>query len=100
MRLLQPRCYPAERSRIALLISLLSDQAAEWAMAVQRVNQDTAFTTQLRAAFNIWTAKVETICDRVTVRYITELWTLVGQTTWSATAIRTVFCKGLAPQLK
>lgn len=52
----QSLCYPSDRSRIALLSSLLTGQAVEWAAAVLRANTTTAhnhetFTQQLKAAF-------------------------------------------------
>ncbi|KAL0147882.1 hypothetical protein M9458_056803 [Cirrhinus mrigala] len=52
----QPSRYPTDRSRIALLTSLLTGQAAEWATAVLRADGDSAysypaFTAELRTAF-------------------------------------------------
>ncbi|KAL0159296.1 hypothetical protein M9458_043021, partial [Cirrhinus mrigala] len=60
----QPARYPSDRSRIALLISLLTGQAAEWAAAVLKADRITAysypeFTTQLRAAFQHPESEVE-----------------------------------------
>ncbi|KAL0154770.1 hypothetical protein M9458_049033, partial [Cirrhinus mrigala] len=60
----QPSRYPTDRSRIALLVSLLTGQAAEWAAVVLKANSDSAhsypaFTTQLRAAFQHPESEVE-----------------------------------------
>ncbi|KAL0183626.1 hypothetical protein M9458_019322, partial [Cirrhinus mrigala] len=60
----QPARYPSDRSRIALLISLLTGQAAERAAAVLKADGIAAysypeFTTQLRAAFQHPESEVE-----------------------------------------
>ncbi|KAL0190733.1 hypothetical protein M9458_013431, partial [Cirrhinus mrigala] len=60
----QPARYPSDRSKIALLISLLTGQAAEWAAAVLKADGIAAysypeFTTQLRAAFQHPESEVE-----------------------------------------
>ncbi|KAL0185658.1 hypothetical protein M9458_017328, partial [Cirrhinus mrigala] len=92
----QPSRYPTDRSRIALLVSLLTGQAAEWAAAVVKANSDSAhsypaFTTQLRAAFQHPESEVEVDSrlyhlrqgERSVSRYTTEFRTLSVQTTWS-----------------
>ncbi|KAL0190875.1 hypothetical protein M9458_013573, partial [Cirrhinus mrigala] len=86
----QPSRYPTDRSRIALLISLLTGQAAEWATAVLKANGDSAhsypaFTAQLKAAFQHPESEVEVDSrlyhlkqgERSVSRYTTEFRTLL-----------------------
>ncbi|XP_050972472.1 tyrosine-protein kinase JAK3 [Labeo rohita] len=109
----QPSRYPTDRSRIALLVSLLTGQAAEWATAVLKANSDSAhsypaFTTQLRAAFQHPESEVEVDSrlyhlkqgERSVSRYTTEFRTLSVQTTWSDAALRTAYYEGLSIRLK
>ncbi|KAL0156998.1 hypothetical protein M9458_048244, partial [Cirrhinus mrigala] len=109
----QPSRYPTDRSRIALLVSLLTRQAAEWAAAVLKANSDSAhsypaFTTQLRAAFQHPESEVEVDSrlyhlrqgERSVSRYTTEFRTLSVQTTWSDAALRTAYYEGLSIRLK
>ncbi|KAI2650474.1 Transposon Tf2-6 polyprotein [Labeo rohita] len=81
----QPSRYPTDCSRIALLTSLLTGQAAEWATAVLRADGDSAhlypaFTAELRTAFQHPESEVET--------------------TWSDAALRTAYYEGLSNRLK
>ncbi|KAI2644670.1 Transposon Tf2-6 polyprotein [Labeo rohita] len=109
----QPSRYPTDRSRIALLVSLLTGQAAEWATAVLKADGDSAhsypaFTTQLRAAFQHPESEVEVDSrlyhlrqgERSVSRYTTEFRTLSVQTTWSDAALRTAYYEGLSIRLK
>ncbi|KAI2652558.1 Transposon Tf2-9 polyprotein [Labeo rohita] len=109
----QPSRYPTDRSRIALLISLLTGQAAEWATAVLKANGDSAhsypaFTAQLKAAFQHPESEVEVDSrlyhlkqgERSVSRYTTEFRTLSVQTTWSDAALRTAYYEGLSIRLK
>ncbi|KAI2642467.1 Transposon Tf2-6 polyprotein [Labeo rohita] len=109
----QPARYPSDRSRIALLISLLTGQAAEWAAAVLKADGITAhsyseFTTQLRAAFQHPESEVEVDSrlyhlkqgERSVSKYTTDFRTLAVQTKWSDAALRTAFYEGLSHRLK
>ncbi|KAL0149844.1 hypothetical protein M9458_054892 [Cirrhinus mrigala] len=109
----QPSRYPTDRSRIALLVSLLTGQAAEWATAVLKADGDSAhsypaFTNQLRAAFQHPESEVEVDSrlyhlkqgERSVSRYTTEFRTLSVQTTWSDAALRTAYYEGLSIRLK
>ncbi|KAL0153240.1 hypothetical protein M9458_051463, partial [Cirrhinus mrigala] len=109
----QPARYPSDRSRIALLISLLTGQAAEWAAAVLKADGIAAysypeFTTQLRAAFQHPESKVEVDSrlyhlrqgERSVSQYTTDFRTLAVQTQWSDAALRTAFYEGLSTRLK
>ncbi|KAL0149444.1 hypothetical protein M9458_055232 [Cirrhinus mrigala] len=109
----QPSRYPTDRSRIALLVSLLIGQAAEWATAVLKADGDSAhsypaFTTQLRAAFQHPESEVEVDSrlyhlkqgERSVSRYTTKFRTLSVQTTWSDAALRTAYYEGLSIRLK
>ncbi|KAI2645724.1 Transposon Tf2-9 polyprotein [Labeo rohita] len=109
----QPSRYPTDRNRIALLVSLLTGQAAEWATAVLKADGDSAhsypaFTTQLRAAFQHPESEVEVDSrlyhlrqgERSVSRYTTEFRTLSVQTTWSDAALRTAYYEGLSIRLK
>ncbi|KAL0160319.1 hypothetical protein M9458_044044, partial [Cirrhinus mrigala] len=109
----QPSRYPTDRSRIALLISLLTGQAAEWATAVLKANGNSAhsypaFTAQLKAAFQHPESEVEVDSrlyhlkqgERSVSRYTTEFRTLSVQTTWSDAALRTAYYEGLSIRLK
>ncbi|KAL0200738.1 hypothetical protein M9458_003925, partial [Cirrhinus mrigala] len=109
----QPARYPTERSRIALLISLLTGQAAEWAAAVLKANgiaahSYTEFTNQLRAAFQHPESEVEVDSrlyhlrqgERSVSKYTMDFRTLAVQTTWSDAALRTAFYEGLSNRLK
>ncbi|KAL0164906.1 hypothetical protein M9458_040659, partial [Cirrhinus mrigala] len=109
----QPSRYPTDRSRIALLVSLLTGQAAEWAAAVLKANSDSAhsypaFTTQLRAVFQHPESEVEVDSrlyhlrqgERSVSRYTTEFRTLSVQTTWSDATLRTAYYEGLSIRLK
>ncbi|KAL0157922.1 hypothetical protein M9458_045998, partial [Cirrhinus mrigala] len=102
----QPSRYPTDRSRIALLISLLTGQAAEWATAVLKANGDSAhsypaFTAQLKAAFQHPESEVEVDSrlyhlkqgERSVSRYTTEFRTLDA-------ALRTAYYEGLSIRLK
>ncbi|KAL0149639.1 hypothetical protein M9458_055166 [Cirrhinus mrigala] len=109
----QPARYPSDRSRIALLISLLTGQAAEWAAAVLKADGIAAysypeFTTQLRAAFQHPESEVEVDSrlyhlrqgERSVSQYTTDFHTLAVQTQWSDAALRTAFYEGLSTRLK
>ncbi|KAL0181794.1 hypothetical protein M9458_024200, partial [Cirrhinus mrigala] len=109
----QPARYPSDRSRIALLISLLTGQAAEWAAAVLKADGIAAysypeFTTQLRAAFQHPESEVEVDSrlyhlrqgERSVSQYTTDFRTLAVQTQWSDAALRTAFYEGLSTRLK
>ncbi|KAI2650825.1 Transposon Ty3-I Gag-Pol polyprotein [Labeo rohita] len=109
----QPSRYPTDRSRIALLTSLLTGQAAEWATAVLKADGDIAhsypaFTTELRTVFQHPESEVEVDSrlyhlkqgSRSVSRYTTEFRTLVVQTTWSNSALRTAYYEGLSTRLK
>ncbi|KAL0186621.1 hypothetical protein M9458_018291, partial [Cirrhinus mrigala] len=109
----QPSCYPTDHSRIALLTSLLTGQAAEWATAVLKADGDNAhsypaFTTELRTVFQHPESEVEVDSrlyhlkqgSRSVSRYTTEFRTLAVQTTWSNAALRTAYYEGLSIRLK
>ncbi|KAL0192566.1 hypothetical protein M9458_010862, partial [Cirrhinus mrigala] len=109
----QPARYPSDRSRIALLISLLTGQAAEWAAAVLKADGIAAysypeFTTQLRAAFQHPESEVEVDSrlyhlrqgERSVSQCTTDFRTLAVQTQWSDAALRTAFYEGLSTRLK
>ncbi|KAL0178552.1 hypothetical protein M9458_027446, partial [Cirrhinus mrigala] len=109
----QPSRYPTDRSRIALLTSLLTGQAAEWATAVLKADGDIAhsypaFTTELRTVFQHPESEVEVDSrlyhlkqgSRSVSRYTTEFRTLAVQITWSNAALRTAYYEGLSPRLK
>ncbi|KAL0201043.1 hypothetical protein M9458_004230, partial [Cirrhinus mrigala] len=109
----QPARYPSDRSRIALLISLLTGQAAEWAAAVLKADGIAAhsypeFTTQLRAAFQHPESEVEVDSrlyhlrqgERSVSKYTMDFRTLAVQTQWSDAALRTAFYEGLSSRLK
>ncbi|KAI2648330.1 Transposon Tf2-9 polyprotein [Labeo rohita] len=109
----QPSRYPTDRSRIALLTSLLTGQAAEWATAVLKADGDIAhsypaFTTKLRTVFQHPESEVEVDSrlyhlkqgSRSISRYTTEFRTLAVQTTWSNAALRTAYYEGLSTCLK
>ncbi|KAI2649877.1 Transposon Tf2-6 polyprotein [Labeo rohita] len=109
----QPSRYPTDRSRIALLTSLLTGQAAEWATAVLKADTDIAhsypaFTTELRTVFQHPESEVEVDSrlyhlkqgSRSVSRYTTEFRTLAVQTTWSNAALRTAYYEGLSTHLK
>ncbi|KAI2647071.1 Retrotransposon-derived protein PEG10 [Labeo rohita] len=85
----QPSRYPTDRSRIALLTSLLTGQTAEWATAVLKADGDIAhsypaFTTELRTVFQHPESEVEVDSrlyhlkqgSRSVSRYTTEFRTL------------------------
>ncbi|KAI2667775.1 Transposon Tf2-6 polyprotein [Labeo rohita] len=109
----QPSRYPTDRSRIALLTSLLTGQAAEWATAVLKADGDIAhsypvFTTELRTVFQHPESEVE-VDSRLyhlkqgscsVSRYTTEFRTLAVQTTWSNSALRTAYYEGVSTRLK
>ncbi|KAL0155996.1 hypothetical protein M9458_047242, partial [Cirrhinus mrigala] len=109
----QPSRYPSDRSRIALLTSLLTGQAAEWATAVLKADGNVAhsypaFTSELRTAFQHPESEVEVDSrlyhlkqgSRSVSRYTTEFRTLSVQTTWSNSALRTAYYEGLSTRLK
>ncbi|KAI2644474.1 Transposon Tf2-6 polyprotein [Labeo rohita] len=109
----QPSRYPTDRSRITLLTSLLTGQAAEWATAVLRADGDSAhsypaFTAELRTAFQHPESEVEVDSrlyhlkqgGRSVSKYTTEFRTLAVQTTWSDAALRTAYYEGLSNRLK
>ncbi|KAL0154206.1 hypothetical protein M9458_050460, partial [Cirrhinus mrigala] len=109
----QPSRYPTDRSRIALLTSLLAGQAAEWATAVLKADGDVAhsypaFTSELRTVFQHPESEVEVDSrlyhlkqgSRSVSRYTTEFRTLSVQTTWSNSALRTAYYEGLSTRLK
>ncbi|KAL0151257.1 hypothetical protein M9458_053448 [Cirrhinus mrigala] len=109
----QPARYPSDRSRIALLISLLTGQAAEWAAAVLKADGIAAysypeFTTQLRAAFQHPESEVEVDSrlyhlrqgEHSVSKYTMDFRTLAVQTQWSDAALRTAFYEGLSTRLK
>ncbi|KAL0188416.1 hypothetical protein M9458_015515, partial [Cirrhinus mrigala] len=109
----QPSRYPTDRSRIALLTSLLTGQAAEWATAVLRADGDSAysypaFTAELRTAFQHPESEVEVDSrlyhlkqgGRSVSKYTTEFRTLAVQTTWIDAALRTAYYEGLSTRLK
>ncbi|KAI2645310.1 Transposon Tf2-6 polyprotein [Labeo rohita] len=109
----QPSRYPTDRSRIALLTSLLTGQAAEWATAVLKADGDIAhsypaFTSELRTVFQHPESEVEVDSrlyhlkqgSRSVSRYTTEFRTFAVQTTWSNTALRTAYYEGLSTRLK
>ncbi|KAL0173559.1 hypothetical protein M9458_029527, partial [Cirrhinus mrigala] len=109
----QPSRYPSDRSRIALLTSLLTGQAAEWATAVLKADGDVAhsypaFTSELRAVFQHPESEVEVDSrlyhlkqgSRSVSKYATEFRTLAVQTTWSNSALRTAFYEGLSTRLR
>ncbi|KAL0155372.1 hypothetical protein M9458_049635, partial [Cirrhinus mrigala] len=109
----QPARYPSDHSRIALLISLLTGQAAECAAAVLKADGIAAysypeFTTQLRAAFQHPESEVEVDSrlyhlrqgERSVSQYTTDFRTLAVQTQWSDAALRTAFYEGLSTRLK
>ncbi|KAI2655821.1 Transposon Tf2-6 polyprotein [Labeo rohita] len=108
-----PSRYPSDRSRIALLTSLLTGQAAEWATAVLKADGDVAhsypaFTSELRTVFQHPESEVEVDSrlyhlkqgSRSVSRYTTEFRTLSVQTTWSNSALRTAYYEGLSTRLK
>ncbi|KAM9481467.1 uncharacterized protein Hap1MRO34_009182 [Clarias gariepinus] len=105
--------YSTDRLRIALLVSLLSGQAAEWATAVLRADTDTAhsyneFTSQLRLTFEHPAGEVETDTKLYHLRqgglsvsrYTAEFRTLAVQTAWGDAALRTSYYEGLASRIK
>ncbi|KAL0192526.1 hypothetical protein M9458_010822, partial [Cirrhinus mrigala] len=109
----QPSRYPSDRSRIALLTSLLTGQAAEWATAVLKANGDVAhsypaFTSELRTVFQHPESEVEVDSrlyhlkqgSRSVSKYTTEFRTLAVQTTWSDSALRTAYYEGLSTHLR
>ncbi|KAL0185465.1 hypothetical protein M9458_021162, partial [Cirrhinus mrigala] len=109
----QPSRYPTDRSRIALLTSLLTGQAAEWATAVLKADGDSAysypaFTAELRTAFQHPESEVEVDSrlyhlkqgGRSVSKYTTEFRTLAVQTTWSDAALRTAYYEGFSTRLK
>ncbi|KAL0199329.1 hypothetical protein M9458_007869, partial [Cirrhinus mrigala] len=109
----QPARYPSDRSRIALLVSLLTGQAAEWAAAVLKADGIAAhsypeFTTQLKTAFQHPESEVEVDSrlyhlrqgERSVSKYTMDFRTLAVQTKWSDAALRTAFYEGLSNRLK
>ncbi|KAL0199846.1 hypothetical protein M9458_003033, partial [Cirrhinus mrigala] len=86
----QPSRYPTDRSRIALLTSLLTSlltgQAAEWATA-----------SEVEVDSRLYHLKQG---SRSVSRYTTEFRTLAVQTTWSNAALRTAYYEGLSIRLK
>ncbi|KAI2646936.1 Retrotransposon-like protein 1 [Labeo rohita] len=109
----QPSRYPTDCSRIALLTSLLTGQAAEWATAVLKADGDIAhsypaFTNELSTVFQHPESEVEVDSrlyhlkqgSRSISRYTTEFRTLAVQTTWSNAALRTAYYEGLSTRLK
>ncbi|KAL0157923.1 hypothetical protein M9458_045999, partial [Cirrhinus mrigala] len=109
----EPARYPSDRSRIALLVSLLTGQAAEWAAAVLKAAGIAArsypeFTTQLKAAFQHPESEVEVDSrlyhlrqgERSVSKYTMDFRTLAVQTKWSDAALRTAFYEGLSNRLK
>ncbi|KAL0180394.1 hypothetical protein M9458_025836, partial [Cirrhinus mrigala] len=109
----QPSRYPSDRSRIALLTSLLTGQAAEWATAVLKADGDVAhsypaFTSELRTVFQHPESEVEVDSrlyhlkqgSRSVSKYTTEFRTLSVQTTWSNSALRTAYYEGLSTRLR
>ncbi|KAL0187880.1 hypothetical protein M9458_014979, partial [Cirrhinus mrigala] len=109
----QPSRYPTDRSRIALLTSLLTGQAAEWATAVLRADGNSAhsypaFTAELRTAFHHPESEVEVDSQLYHLKqgecsvskYTTEFRTLTVQTTWSDAALHTAYYEGLSTRPK
>ncbi|KAL0163498.1 hypothetical protein M9458_039251 [Cirrhinus mrigala] len=90
-----PSRYPTDRSRIALLTSLLTGQAAE--ADGDSAYSYPAFTAELRTAFQHPESEVE-VDSRL--KYTTEFRTLAVQTTWSDAALRTAYYEGLSTRLK
>ncbi|KAI2646182.1 Transposon Tf2-9 polyprotein [Labeo rohita] len=85
----QPSRYPTDRSRIALLTSLLTGQAAEWAF--QHPESEVEVDSRL---YHLKQG------GRSVSKYTTEFRTLAVQTTWSDAALRTAYYEGLSIRLK
>lgn len=91
---------------MALLVSLFSGQAAEWATAVLRSNSAIAlsypeFSHHLIATLQYPHSKVETVCQgEWPVSYADKFRMLTVQTMWGDAALWTTFYEGLATRLK
>uniref|UniRef100_A0A3B3QH18 ribonuclease H n=1 Tax=Paramormyrops kingsleyae TaxID=1676925 RepID=A0A3B3QH18_9TELE len=109
----QPARYSTDRQHIALLVSLLTGQAAEWTTAIIHSGSDIGhsypeFTHQLRATFCHPDSEVETDSRLYHLRqggssvsrYTADFRTLTVQTTWGDSALRTPYYEGLAPRIR
>lgn len=95
------------------LLTSLTGQAAEWAMAILHSDSDTAhsyleFTHQLRLPFDHLDSEVETdtrlyhLKQQVqsVSKFTSKFRTLAVQTSWGDPALRKAFFEGLAPRIK
>lgn len=109
----QPATYATDQSKIAFIMSLLSDQASAWALAVSTHSpticaEYSAFTQEMKNVFDHPVKGREATSQMLRLRqgsqsvsqYALEFRILAAESGWNDPALRDIFHKGLAEELK
>ncbi len=109
---MQPQMFPTERSKVAFLISLLSDQALTWAKAIWNaktaINSYEAFTNHFKEVFGSATGALsaadQLLCLRQgsssTHEYTVKFSTLAATCGWNESALLCAYRQGLDVRIR
>ena len=109
----QPRTYATDQVKIAFIMSLLSDQASAWALAISthspELTQDyNQFTQEMKKVFDHPVKGKEAVSNMLRLRqgtqsasqYALEFRILAAESGWNDTALQGIFLKGISEELK
>ena len=109
----QPRTYATDQVKIAFIMSLLSDQASAWALAISthspELTQDyNQFTQEMKKVFDHPVKGKEAVSNMLRLRqgtqsasqYALEFRILAAESGWNDTALQGIFLKGISEEFK
>lgn len=109
----QPATYATDQSKVAFTMSLLSDQASAWALAVSTHSPSvcadySSFTQEMKNVFDHPVKGREATSQLLRLRqgsqsvsqYALDFRILAAESGWNDPALRDIFRKGLAEELK
>ncbi len=110
---MQPQKFVSDRSKVAFLISLLSEQALLWARAIWNaqsslVNSFDAFSAHFKEVFGLSTGSFFMADQLIRLRqgtssvsnYTLQFCTLAASCGWKEMVLITAYRQGLGPQIK
>ena len=103
----QPSRFRTDSAKVALILSSLTDQALDWAMAAVGSNltlsSDLAgFSEEFRRAFDHTTGRLHHFQQglRSIAEYTLEFQTLASDSGWDDNALRSAYRRGLSEEIK
>ena len=109
----QPATYATDQSRIAFIMSLCSEKASAWALAISQHNpflssDYSAFTSEMRRVFDHPVKGKEAVSQLLSLsqgknsvsQYALDFRILAAECGWDQAALQGVFLKGLSEEIK